>query len=72
METIAWISVYIVGYVVSYLWFRYLNRDRWTIRLRTIWMMVSLSSWASVGLMLFLSIGELITKRLENESKAKW
>lgn len=72
METIAWISVYIVGYVVSYLWFRYLNRDRWTVRLRTIWSMVSLLSWLSVCLMLFFSVGELITDSLKNESKAKW
>lgn len=72
METIAWISVYIVGYVVSYLWLRFVAKEEWTVRNRTIALLLSICSWSSVLLFIVVSAWEFISSCLKNESKAKW
>lgn len=72
METIAWIAIYVVGYVVSYLSWRYVDRKEWTVRLRTIALILSLLSWLSVLAMGWMFLLESTRKGLKNESKAKW
>lgn len=68
METIAWIAVYLVGGVISYLWLRHQDRNVWTVRLRTIAILISLLSWVGV----LIAFMFFLVSKLDDESKAKW
>lgn len=72
METIAYIAVYWVGVIVSYISWRYNDRKEWTVRLRTIALILSILSWLSVLALLLLSLADLIMSGINNESKSKW
>lgn len=69
METIAYIAVYLVGYVVFYLIVRHSHpKGEWKISDRTFALLTGVAWFIT----LFILIGFIIHKNLNNESKAKW
>lgn len=72
METIAYISVYLVGYFASYFFARRIFGVDWTVRVRTIVIILSFLSWIVFILAWMVGIILNLRKNLKNESKAKW
>lgn len=67
-----YILIYLVGYVLSYLLQRFYIRDNWTVRERTIALILSLGSWLIFGYTLILFLKVEVKKMLNNHNKAKW
>lgn len=72
MNTIAWIAVYLVGYVVSYLYVRNIMSDEWTVKRRTVAMILCLLSWGVFIVSFVMGFWHILIENLKNESKAKW
>lgn len=70
--TIAIITSYVVGVIVSYLFNRWVYSDEWTISRRTQILIVSLFSWIFIIFKLFLAFINYVFECLENHNKAKW
>lgn len=64
---IFWI-VYLVGYILSYLVFRYNERNCWTIGLRTEALFFSFFSW----LIVFISLILYILEAYKSKRPATW
>lgn len=70
--TTAIITAYIVGVIVSYLFYRWIYSDNWTISQKTISILKSLFSWVLILLTLFFAFQTYIKECLKNNNKAKW
>lgn len=74
MQTLLIISIYLIGYITSYLLLRYeLKKEfngSWTKSDRAFALKLSLVSWINVGVSLFNLIGENFTK--SGDEEANW
>lgn len=70
--TLAIISAYLVGCVLSYLFYRWIYSDEWTVSKRTLYIIVSLFSWLFIILNIFIAFYRVILNGLNNQNKAKW